>query len=127
MRFGRSLRALVVVAVLTLVAAIAILTTSEHRSTGGSAPLSVPTGNPKGDPQAQCKVLALGALELLAREDSRVLAGLEAGHNPASQFIADVVNRNRVAFLAAALRTNPVLAKRELMPKVQADCLHAPA
>ena len=115
-----------VAALLALVAVIAIWTSREGGDTGRATMSSEPTGDPDGDPRAQCKVLALAALEMLARGDYSVLAELETGHNPSTEFIVGVVRRHRTAFLAAARGGDTAHARRVLTPTVSADCRHAP-
>lgn len=106
-------------------AATELITRPDH-SGAGSVLVSPPTGNPNGDPIAQCKVLALGALEMLAREDGSVLAELDAGHNPFTDFTAKVVRRNEAAFLAEARRSGAARARKLLLPNVHTDCRRAP-
>jgi hypothetical protein len=120
----RWILALVGLAALAVAAVVWVATRDDPSSNSADVPIGSPRTN--GDPKAQCKVLALAALEALAQKDISVLAQLEAGHDPSTHFIAQVVRSNQATFLAAAHRSTPVTARGELTPKITTDCANAP-
>lgn len=118
----------IVAAIAVSALAIGAIVWVSHRGDSPSTGRRMPIGSAqdKGDPRAQCKVLALGALEALAQDDTSVLDALAAGHDPSTRFIAGVVRSNQAAFLASAKRGTPAAARRELTPKISTDCANAP-